>query len=97
MWFDNVTDRTEDARIAAHRVSGLRDGQTVSRPNASDPSFPVSTEQYPVPCPECGADAHFTGVSTVVGHADLLHLTVECGGCRYTWTIAKSTLPLGIR
>jgi len=68
----------------------------MTRLKDTDLSLPASAEQYPVPCPKCGADANVRGVSTVVGDASLLHLKVVCGGCQHSWTVAKPTLPLGI-
>ena len=69
----------------------------MSRLKDSNPSLAASAEQYPVPCPKCGADANFTGVSTVLGNAYLLHLTVVCGGCQHSWTVERPTLPLDLR
>ena len=69
----------------------------MSRPKDSDPSLPGSAAGYPVPCPKCGADADFTGLSTVVGKPNLLHLKIVCEGCQYSWVVEKSTLPLSIR
>jgi hypothetical protein len=69
----------------------------MSRPTNGDPPLPAVAEEYPVPCPKCGTDATLRGVSIIVGNANLLHLTIVCGGCPHSWIVEKPTFPVGAR
>ena len=70
----------------------------MTHPKDSEPSSSADADDpYPVPCTKCGAEATLRGVNTVVGEADLLQLTIVCGGCRHSWVVERSTLPKGLR